>query len=131
MKTNRIFYSNSKASFYHLREEKELRFLKDRFPEGIIISPNYDFEEYKDARVCNATIDTCDMVIVSERKGFIDMGEFIAVTRAFSNKTKVYRLQNNISEYLFFEVFGVEIVDEDDWIEKYARLITSLSVIKL
>jgi hypothetical protein len=58
-------------------EEKEKRFLKDYFPEGILICPNHDFEEYMDVRVCKATLDTFDLVVVSERKGFIDLEQFI------------------------------------------------------
>lgn len=122
MKT-KIFFSHSKKTFDTRKERRELKFLEDYYSDKVIICPNHDFGEISDARQYNPTIDICSILIVSERKGYLDMGEFVSVARAFSNKTPVFAIRTYELEFYLTQVTGIEIINESDWIDKYAILL--------
>ena len=129
MKTKKkIYYAHSRDSFNTAKENRELKYLKAYFPGYSIFCPNHDvddIDDFKEALLYNPIIDTCSILVVAESKGFIDRGEFIAVTRAFSNKMPVYGLNSKVYENYLFEVSGVEIINDRDWIYDYAKLTKS------
>jgi hypothetical protein len=118
-----IYYAHSKLIYGTQQEVEEYEFLKGEFPDRKIICPHITVGELKDPQDYLHIVDCCILLIASELNGFIGLGVFVEVARAFSNNAHVFVLRKHKNSFKLLQVIGIEIYNQIDWKTKYAKLI--------
>ena len=113
----RVYYAHSKKTYSSAREKHELAFIRSIYPNTIC--PNNDLGEFGKIWPYLIVVKNRDMLIVSEYKKRVGAGVFAEILEAFKNNIPVEVLRGK----KFLPVKDAVIVDEDDWIVNYAKIV--------
>ena len=100
---NTVYYAHAMCLYGHPDERKELRMIKDAFPDCKIINP-CAYEDHPDKRrdvlgFCFQLIDTADGLVFSRLLGKITAGVGAEVNHALKIGKAVFELQDNESDW--------------------------------
>jgi hypothetical protein len=116
-----IYYAHSKMIYNTSREKSELKYLK-RF--GKVICPNNHIGEQANINYYLDIIKSkCKTVVCSEYKRYIGKGVFEEISHADYHGIPNYVLRKQSKRYRLSIIKGVDIVDENDWKIKFAKII--------
>lgn len=120
---HKIYYAHSKLSYNTSQEAVEIQFLRKKFSKAKVICPNNDLGELKDFNEYLKIVDSCSQVIVSEYDGYIGRGVLCETIQSFINNKPVFVLRKRGSEFNLLMVTGFELTNQNDWKNRYAKLI--------
>jgi hypothetical protein len=121
--THKIYYAHSKRIYGTSNESEELKYIKEKFSNASIICPHTTMGELADFNDYLHVVDCCDRIIASEVEGCIGKGVFCEIARGFGNSTPVYVLRKRDNKFYLEIVTGIEVINENDWKNRYAKLI--------
>ena len=120
---DKIYFAYSKMIYGTQQEVEEFEFLKKKFTEATIICPHKTVGDINDSKDYLFVVDCCNIVIASEFNGYVGFGVFAEIARALSNCTSVSVLRKRADEFYLLKVTGIEIINQNDWKNKYGKLI--------
>lgn len=119
----RIYYAHSKRIYGTPNETEELKYIKEKFPNANVICPHNSIGELSDFEDYLHVVDCCSKVVVSEIDEYVSKGVFSEIARGFSNNTPVFVLRMIDGILTLFDVVGIEIINQNDWKNKYGKII--------
>jgi hypothetical protein len=128
MSKERIYYAHSKKIYGTPNETEELKYIKEKFPYAKVICPHTTVGELKDFQDYLHIVDCYNTIIASEVKGFISRGVFSEIARGFSNGIQVYVLRKQANKHILYQVIGIEIHNQSDWVYRFGKIICTTIV---
>ena len=119
--SDKIYYAHSMRIYNTKQEEKELKFLNNKFDN--VINPNGGMSASRSMDPYLREVDSCAGVVCSEFEKHIGRGVYEEIQHALSKDKRVYRIYRRLGKLYLKKVRGVKVVNPRDWAVKYGKLI--------
>lgn len=119
----RIYYAHSMRIYNQPQEQEELTFIRQQYPDAIIINPNGDLVYRGSMQVYFNAIDTCDLVIASQYKDHIGKGVYLEIEHAQAKQCSVLGIWKEQDQLKLCPVEKIIYADPSDWKVYYGKMI--------
>lgn len=121
-KEESVYYAHSKQFYDSVREINEYAFLYDYYSPQKVINPAH--LNLKGMGKYLELVSQCNTLVASEYEDHIGKGVFLEICQAFVSGIPVKVIRRVENKYELFEVTGIQVINENDWKVKYAKIIT-------